>query len=83
MIVFDVIEKGQKSRFLPLGMLQKSSLQNQKSTFTAQLFSRSYNTSSSGVNLTPYSGVIFWGSYFNSKMEFKELFFRSKNHTRY
>ena len=36
--------------------------------------------SSSGVNLTPYSGVIFWGSYFNSKKEFKELFFRSKNH---
>ena len=31
-----------------------------------------------GANLTPYSGVIFWGSYLNSKKEFKELFFRSK-----
>ena len=39
-----------------------------------------YNNSSRGVNLTPYSGVIFGGSYFNSKKEFKELFFRSKNH---
>ena len=44
-----------------------------------QEFSRSYNNSSSGVNLTPYSGVIFGGSYFNSKKEFKELFFSSKN----
>ena len=44
-----------------------------------QQFSRSYNDSSRGANLTLYSGVIFWGSYFNSKKEFKELFFRSKN----
>ena len=41
------------------------------------------NNSSSGVNLTPYSGVIFGGSHFNSKMKFKELFFRSKNDPRY
>ena len=41
------------------------------------------NNSSSGVNLTPYSGVILGGSHFNSKMEFKELFFRSKNDLRY
>ena len=37
------------------------------------------NNSSSGVNLTPYNRVNFGGSYVNSKMEFKELFFRSKN----
>ena len=30
--------------------------------------------SSSGVNLTPYSGVIFGGSYFNSKKELKNSF---------
>ena len=51
-----------------------------------QLFTRSYNNSSSGVNLTPYSGVIFGGgggSYFNSKKEFTELFFKSKNDPRY
>ena len=46
-------------------------------------FSMSYNNSYIGVNLTPYSGVTFWGTYFNSKKEFKELFFRSKNHPRY
>ena len=46
-------------------------------------FSISYNNSSIGVNLTPYSGVTFWGTYFNSKKEFKELFFRSKNHPSY
>ena len=34
--VFDVIEKRQKSRFLPSGFLQKLSLQNQKSTFTVK-----------------------------------------------
>ena len=34
--VFDVIEKRQKSRFLPSGCLQKLSLQNQKSTFTVK-----------------------------------------------
>ena len=39
--------------------------------------------SSGGVSLTPYSGVIFGGSYFNFKKEFKELFFRGKNHPRY
>ena len=40
--------------------------------------------SSSGFDLTPYSRVIFGGSYFNSKTsEFKELFFRSKNDPRY
>ena len=37
----------------------------------------------SGVNLTPYSGVIFFRSYFNSEKEFKELFFRSKNNPRF
>ena len=36
-----------------------------------------------GVNLTPYSGAILGGSYFNSKKEFKELFLRSENHPRY
>ena len=42
------------------------------------------NNSSSGANLTPYSGVFFWGgSYFNCKKEFKELFFRSKRDPRY
>ena len=40
------------------------------------------NYSSSGVNLTSYRGVIFRGSYFISKKQFKELFFRSKNHPR-
>ena len=45
--------------------------------------SMSYNNSSIGVNLTPYSGVTFWTTYFNSKKEFKELFFRSKNHPSY
>ena len=34
MIVFKVTEKRQKSRLLPSGFWQKSSLQNQKSTFT-------------------------------------------------
>ena len=48
-----------------------------------QSFLRSYNNSSSGVNLSPYSGVIFGGSYFNSKKEFEELFVRCKNHPRY
>ena len=41
------------------------------------------NNSSSGVNLTPYNRVNFGGRYVNSKMEFKELFFRSKNDPRY
>ena len=41
------------------------------------------NNSSSGVNLTPYNGVIFWEIYFNSKKEFKELFLKSKNDPRY
>ena len=45
--------------------------------------SMSYNNSSIGVNLTPYSGVTFWRTYFNSKKEFKKLFFRSKNHPSY
>ena len=36
MTVFDVLEKRQKSRFLPSGFLQKSSLQNQKSTFAVK-----------------------------------------------
>ena len=26
------------------------------------------------INLTPYSGVIFWGSYFNSKKDLKNSF---------
>ena len=34
MTVFNVIEKRQKSPFLPSGLLQKSSLLNQKSSFT-------------------------------------------------
>ena len=36
MTVIDVIEKRQKKRFLPSGFLQKSSLQNQKSTLTVK-----------------------------------------------
>ena len=43
-----------------------------------------------GVIKTPLEGLIqllavelFFGSYFNSKKEFKELFFRSKNHPRF
>jgi len=36
MTVFDVVEKREKSGFLPSGFLQKSSLQNQKSTFTVK-----------------------------------------------
>ena len=43
MTVFNVIEKRQKSRFLPSGFLQKSSLQSQKSTFT--------------VNFSPFSSL--------------------------
>ena len=39
--------------------------------------------SSSGVNLNSYSEAIFWGDSVNSKKEFKELFFRSKNPPRY
>ena len=34
------------------------------------------------VNLTSYGGVIVFGSYFNSKKEFKELY-RNKNHPRF
>ena len=49
----------------------------------AQYFLKSCNNSSRGVSLTPYSGVIFLGSYFNSEKEFKELFFRSKNDPKY
>ena len=49
-----------------------------KTQYSAQSFSRSYNNSSSGVNLTPYSGIIFFWSYFNSKKEYKELFFWRK-----
>ena len=37
MTVFNVIEKRQKSRFLPSGFLQKSSFENLKSTFTVKL----------------------------------------------
>ena len=47
------------------------------------VISGGYNNSSSGVNLTPYSEVIFGGSYFNSKKEFKELSFWSKYHPAY
>ena len=52
-------------------------------TYKDSNFPRSYNNSSSGVNLTPYGGFIFGGSCFNSKMEFKELFLRRKNDPRY
>ena len=31
------------------------------------------------VNVTPYSGVIFWGVILTPDWELKELFFRSKN----
>ena len=36
MTVFDIVEKQEKSGFLPSGFLQKLSLQNQKSTFTVK-----------------------------------------------
>ena len=36
MTIFNIIEKQQKSCFLPSGFLQRSSLQNQKSTFTVK-----------------------------------------------
>ena len=36
MTIYDVIENDKKSRFFPSGFLQKSSLQNQKSTFTVK-----------------------------------------------
>ena len=51
---------------------QKRATQSEATFFkniATQLFSRSYNNSSSGVNLTPYSGVIL-----TPKTEFKELF---------
>ena len=36
-----------------------------------QQFLRSYNNSSSGFNLTPYSGVIFWGVILTPKRRLK------------
>ena len=36
-----------------------------------QQFLRSYNNSSSGFNLTPYSGVIFWGVILTPKTSLK------------
>ena len=41
------------------------------------------NNSSGGVNLTPYSGVIFFEVILTPKRKFKELFFRSKNNPRF
>ena len=48
-----------------------------------QEFSRSYNNSSGGVNFKLLTVELFGGSYFNSKKEFKELFFMNKNHPRF
>ena len=39
-----------------------------------QQFSRSYNDSSSGANLTLYSGVIFWGVILTPKSSLKNFF---------
>ena len=55
MTVFDVIEKRQKSCFLPTGSLQKSSLQNQESTFTVK-----FNPSSS-LEVTSFVLIRFPG----------------------
>ena len=44
----------------------------------AQQFSRTYNNSSSGANLTPYSGVIFWGVILTPKRSLKNSFSGSK-----
>ena len=41
---------------------------------STQQFSRSYNDSSSGVNLTPYSGVIFRGVVLTPKRSLKNPF---------
>ena len=41
---------------------------------STQQFSRSYNNSSSGANLTPYSGVIFWGVILTPKRSLKNSF---------
>ena len=41
---------------------------------STQYFSRSYNNSSSGANLTPYGGVIFWGVILTPKRSLKNSF---------
>ena len=38
------------------------------------IFKELYNNSSSGANLTPYSGVIFWGVIFTPKKSLKNSF---------
>ena len=45
-----------------------------KTQYSAQSFSRSYNHSSSGVNLTPYSGIIFFGVILTPKRSLKNSF---------
>ena len=48
-------EEIQKQEFCNVNSIQIHS------KFHYTVISRSYNNSSSGVNLTPYTGVIFWG----------------------
>ena len=43
----------------------------------------SFDNSSSMVHLTPFQWSYFFRSYFNSKKQFKKLFFRSKNNPRF
>ena len=40
----------------------------------AQWFLKSYNNSSRGVSLTPYTGVIFWGVILTPKWSLKNSF---------
>ena len=50
-----------------------------KTQYSAQSFSRSYNNSSSGVNLTPYSGIIFFGVILTPKRSIKNSFSGEKS----
>ena len=47
-------------------------------SFNTQPFSRSYNSSSIGANLTPYNGVIFWGVILTPKRSLKNSFSGAK-----
>ena len=70
--------KGQQSLVQSTSLPQKIHLNKKRNEYLYTVIFKEVFFSSSGV-----SGVIFGGSYFNSKKEFKELFFRSKNHSRY
>ena len=56
-------------------------VRNQKGSWMGRVhskFSRSYNNFSSGANLTPYSGGIFWGVILIPKRSLKNSFLRVK-----